>query len=132
MFLGKYTTYFSGKNRLMLPKKIRRELGNEDKFYIILGRDGEVWGLDKDNWAKLVESILEKPLSLEAGGRDRRSFFSQADECFLDRQGRFILPQECVDKCDLRGEVWIIGAGDHFEIWSKKRWEEELIKIKAD
>ncbi len=131
MFLGKFTIYFSGKNRLMLPKKIRRGLGSEDKFYVILGRDGEIWGLDKENWQKQAGSILEKPLSSVQGRVERRSFFSQADECFLDMQGRFILAQEFVEKGSLKNEVVIVGAGDHFEIWDKARWEKVLREVKT-
>lgn len=110
----------------MLPRKIRRELGLEEKFYIILGRDGEIWGFDKDNWSKQAENILKIPLSLEEGRVERRNFFSRADECFLDRQGRFILPQEFVQNGDLKAEVLIIGAGDHFEIWDKTIGEKTL------
>lgn len=104
----------------MLPKKIRKELGGEEKFYIILGNDGEIWGLDKLNFHKQAEKILEIPLSETEGRLRRRKFFSQADECLLDGQGRFILPQEFIDQAELKDEVLIIGAGDHFEIWSSE------------
>lgn len=124
MFLGSYITYFSGKNRLMLPKKIRRELGNDEKFYVILGDDGEIWGFDQKQWVKETENILKEPLSSKTGRVKRRDFFSRADECFLDRQGRFILPQEFVQYSELKEEVMIIGAGDHFEIWDLKRWKK--------
>lgn len=130
MFLGTYTTYFSGKNRLILPKKIRKELGDQDKFYIIMGQDGEVWGLNKENWQKQAEVILEKPLSSKEGREQRRNFFSQAEECFLDRQGRFILPSEFVEKSKLKNEVIIIGAGDHFEIWNKLSWQSSVKEAK--
>lgn len=110
----------------MLPRKIRRELGMEEKFYIILGRDGEIWGFDKENWQKQAENILEISLSLEEGRVERRNFFSRADECFLDRQGRFILSQEFAQNCDLKTEVLIIGAGDHFEIWDRAIGEKTL------
>ncbi|KKQ67164.1 MAG: Protein MraZ [Candidatus Daviesbacteria bacterium GW2011_GWA2_38_24] len=126
MYLGSYITDFSGKNRLMLPKKFRKELGEEARFYIILGKDGEIWGFDKDNWQKLSDTILEKPLSSIEGRIGRRAFFSRADECFLDRQGRFVLPQEFVDQGNLKDKVAIIGAGDHFEIWDSQKWQEVL------
>ncbi len=124
MFLGSYKTYFNGKNRLILPKKIRNELGNQEGFYIVMGEDGEIWGLDKGNWDNLIAGVLEKPLSTAEGRAERRRFFSFADECFLDKQGRFILPGEFVEKSNLQEEVMIIGAGDHFEIWNNERWSQ--------
>src|SRR5687767_1889929 len=124
MFLGSYKTYFNGKNRLILPKKIRNELGDQERFFVVMGEDGEIWGLDKENWNNLTAGILDKPLSTAEGRDERRKLFSFADECFLDRQGRFILPGEFVEKALLQEEVVIIGAGDHFEIWNKEKWSQ--------
>lgn len=122
MFLGSFKTYFSGKNRLILPKKFRRELGQEDKFFILLGENGEIWGFDQINFSKQAQNILEMPLSSEEGRVARLKFFPRADECVLDDQGRFILPQEFVEKGSLKEEVLLVGAGDHFEIWDQDKF----------
>jgi MraZ protein len=123
MFLGSFKTDFSGKNRLILPKKFRKELGNSEKFYLFLGQNGEIWGFDEENWQKQAQKVLEIPLSLPEGRRERLSFFSRADECVLDGQGRFILPLEMAGRLDLKGGVIILGAGDHFEIWDPEVWK---------
>lgn len=132
MFLGSFKTYFSGKNRLVLPKRFRRELGNEDKFYILLGGNGEVWGFDAMNWSKLAEDILKLPLSSENGRVNRLKLFPRAEECVLDSQGRFILPQEFMENLNFKEEVFIIGAGDHFEVWDLKLWERQQEKLRKD
>lgn len=124
MFLGSFKTDFSGKNRLILPKRFRKELGNEDKFYILLGENGEVWGFDPINWSKLTENILESPLSTEEGRIKRLKFFPKAEECILDSQGRFVLPQEFMGSLNFKKEVFIVGAGDHFEIWDLSLWKK--------
>lgn len=126
MFLGKFKTFFSGKNRLVLPKRFRKELGNEDKFYVLLGENGEIWGFDLVNWFKLTESILKLPLSSEEGRVKRLKFFPKAEECVLDSQGRFILPQEFSENLNIKEEVFIIGAGDHFEVWNADLWKKHL------
>lgn len=125
MFLGSFRTFFSGKNRLILPRRFRKELGNEDKFYILLGENGEIWGFDPENWLNLTENILKIPLSTEEGRIKRLRFFPKAEECSLDGQGRFILPQEFIENLDFKNEVLIIGAGDHFEIWDLKSWQKQ-------
>ncbi len=127
MFLGSFKTYFSGRNRLILPKRFRKELDNKDRFFIILGFDGEIWGFDSKNWQKQAEIILNFPLSTVEGREKRRIFFSRAEECVLDAQGRFILPQEFIEQVNFEKEVWIIGAGDHFEIWSSKDGKKILL-----
>ncbi len=129
MFLGSFKTYFTGKNRLVLPKRFRKGLGNEDKFYILLGENGEVWGFDLENWLKLSESVLRFPLSTEEGRVERLKLFPKAEECVLDGQGRFILPQEFMDNLEFRKEVYIIGAGDHFEVWDLTLWEKQQVQL---
>lgn len=129
MFLGSFKTFFSGQNRLILPKRFRKELGSEDKFYILLGENGEIWGFDLKNWSNLAESILKFPLSTEEGRLKRLRLFPRAEECSLDGQGRFILPQEFIENLDFKSEVLILGAGDHFEIWDTKLWEKHLKEV---
>src|SRR3989344_5504416 len=129
MFLGSFKTFFSGKNRLILPKRFRKELGIEDKFYVLMGQNGDLWGFDTKNWLKLTESTLEIPLSTENGRVKRLRLFPKADECALDSQGRFILPQEFMDKLRFKKEVLIIGAGDHFEVWDLDLWNREQERL---
>ena len=132
MFLGSFKTYFSGKNRLILPKRFRKELGSKDKFYILLGENGEIWGFDPKNWLNLTESILEFPLSTEEGRVKRLRLFPKAEECTLDGQGRFILPQEFIENLDFKGMVLIIGAGDHFEVWDLKLWQKQKQELEKE
>ena len=129
MFLGSFKTYFSGKNRLILPRRFRKELGNEDKFYILLGENGEIWGFDPENWLKLTESILKVPLSMEKGRVKRLMFFPKAEECVLDGQGRFILPQEFMENLNFKKEMFILGAGDHFEVWDLNLWGKQKARL---
>ena len=129
MFLGSFKTYFSGKNRLILPKRFRKELGNEEKFYILLGQNGEIWGFDLKNWLKLTEKVLESPLSTEEGRIGRLKVFPKAQECILDSQGRFVLPQEFMEKLSFKKEVMIIGGGDHFEVWDQDQWVRQQERI---
>lgn len=132
MFLGSYKTDFNGKNRLILPKRFRKELGGEDRFYIYLGKNGEIWGFDPKNWSKLTDSILEVSLSTEEGRLSRLKFFPKTEECLLDAQGRFVLPNEFVEKLDFKKGVYILGAGDHFEIWNQSKWGEHIARVEKD
>jgi MraZ protein len=129
MFLGSFKTEFSGKNRLILPKRFRKELGNEDSFYILLGGNGEIWGFDSKNWYKLTENILESALSTEEGRVMRLNIFPKAQECGLDSQGRFVLPSEFMDKLNFGVDIAIVGGGDHFEIWDLRAWERQQERL---
>lgn len=129
MFLGSYKVYFSGKNRIILPKKFRQELGNEDKFYLVKGIDGEIWGFNLNEWQKEVKNRLSLPLIELSGRLERRKFFSNAEECDLDSQGRFIISGELINYSEIKNEVLLIGAGDHFEIWNPKLWDKIMSRV---
>ncbi len=128
MFLGRYTTYFTGNNRIVLPKKFRQELGNATSFYLIQGQDGEVWGFRDNEWQKEASARLELPITDPEGRKARRSFFGLAEECQLDSQGRFIISAELVTYAGLSGELLMVGAGDHFEIWERSKFERVMSK----
>jgi len=124
MFLGSYITYFTGKNRLVLSKKFRQELDNDTYFYLIQGQDGEIWGFKRSEWEKESATRLSLPISDPEGRKARRSFFGLAEECQLDSQGRFVISQELVDYAELSNEILMVGAGDHFEIWQRAKFEQ--------
>lgn len=123
MFLGRFKTYFSGNNRVLLPKKFRRELGRDDKIFLVEGFDGEIWGFSYTEWLKEAEKRLSIPLHESGGRKLRRNFFARSEECALDSQGRFIIPKELIGNAGIGEEVLIIGAGDHFELWDEVRFE---------
>ncbi len=135
MFLGTYKAYFSDKKersstsfRVILPKKFRRELGTDERFFIVSGLDGEIWGFSNKEWQKEAEKRLGVPLTDETGRELRRKFFSRAEECGLDSQGRFIISKELIDYAGIKNEILLIGAGDHFEIWDPKKWDRYWIE----
>ncbi len=125
MWLGSFETTFSSKYRVLLPKIFRKELGGEDKFYLVKGLDGEIWGFNGEGWQKEADIILKTPLKQREGRVLRRKFFSQAEECIMDGQGRFSLSKELMEYAGIKGGVLIIGAGDHFEIWDPQKFKEQ-------
>lgn len=126
MFLGQFTTTFSGKNRIILPKKFRQEI-DDGQIYLIQGFDGGIWGFNNAGWKKEAEKRLLEDLSSTSGRRERRIFFSTAEQCSLDGQGRFIIPEAFSERAGLKEQIVIIGAGDHFEIWNPESYQKVLI-----
>lgn len=123
LFLGEYSHRLSEGNRLALPKKIRAEIsGNE----VILagGFESCIAGFDRKKWEEIAKKQLEVPL-YEAKGRVlRRQMFANAIVLPIDAQGRVVLPQSLTSWAGIKEEVVVLGAGDHFEIWDSKKWQE--------
>jgi MraZ protein len=126
MVLGEYEQKFNGKNRIALSKKIRIEFGKE--IILAKGFDTCIFGFSKDYWAKVTVKELDKSIMSEEGLKARRKMFSGAEEVSIDEQGRIVIPEKLLEYSEIERndneEMMVIGAGDHLEIWSKKKWEE--------
>jgi MraZ protein len=49
---------------------------------------------------------------------------AQAIHVELDVQGRCVVPQNMLDSAGIEELLVIIGAGDHFEMWSRSKWDK--------
>src|SRR3989344_3200621 len=90
MLLGSYKLKFSGKNRLVLPVKLRREIG--ERVVLTRGKEKCIWGFGKRDFERQAKVYLSLELESEEGRRLRREFFALAEEVSLDEQGRLVLP----------------------------------------
>ncbi|MCL4397606.1 cell division/cell wall cluster transcriptional repressor MraZ [Patescibacteria group bacterium] len=108
---------------MALPSKIRKALGSEE-LVLSTGFDKCVFGFSPDGWEKMVQAGFDKPVFTADGRLVRRQFFSEAEVIEYDAQGRITVPVELRKYAELKPEVVVVGAGDHFEIWEKKEWEK--------
>lgn len=128
MFLGEYKTKFTGKSRVVLPKKFRQELKGQE---IILSRGFEscIWGFDVKDFELEAKKQLETSATEERARYLRRYLFSGSESVELDAQGRIIIPSALLDFASVKREVVIIGAGDHFEIWENDLWQKHIKEV---
>ena len=124
MFLGTYNAQLSEGGRLSIPKKIRREVQNGE--VILFTRFEQcIFGFNKDTWQEITRTELEKPFFVDGDGRDmRRKVNMSATVATMDAQSRIVIPDTMLHFASISDAIVIIGAGDHFEIWNKKIWEE--------
>ena len=62
------------------------------------------------------------PLSDKNARNFVRFFLSGATECEIDKQGRFLIPNNLREVAKLEKETVIIGVGTRLEIWNKENW----------
>lgn len=130
MLLGQYLQKLSGQGRVLLPVKMRQQVKGEN---IVLSKGFEkcLFGYDEKVWEKSTQQELESSVT-DLNSRDlRRYLFSGAEITTLDNQGRFVIPSQLVDYAKIDEEVFVIGAGDHFEIWQPEAWEEKIKDIES-
>ena len=121
-FNGEYKHGIDEKGRLILPVKFRGSLGS--KYMLSKGFEACLFAYPMEEWAKLEEK-LDSLSVFNRGSRDlKRRVFSGSDETDIDKQGRSLINQEFRSFANLTKEVYIVGAGDHLEIWDKDAWEQ--------
>lgn len=125
VIVGEYSPSFTGKGRLALPKQIREALENKE---IVLSKGFEkcIFGYQKETWEEAAKLELARPISNLEGRDIRRKMFSGAVIVSADEQGRIVIPENLIEYAGITEKAVIVGAGDHFEIWDMKRWQETI------
>ena len=122
MFFGSYTHNLDDKGRLVIPSKMREELGL--KAYILKGFDGALSIYKESEFQNLVVELKNLPFNKKNSRAYLRIQLASACELDIDRQGRALLPTQLLNKYQIGKEVIVIGALDHIEVWNRKDYEE--------
>ena len=130
MLIGEFEHSLDIKGRLILPSKIREDLG--EKFILTKGLDGCLFGFSKTEWANFEEKLKTLPLTNKNARDFVRFFLSGATECEIDKQGRFLIPANLRISAKLEKDAMIIGVGTRLEIWDKATWQKCDENISAD
>lgn len=120
MFIGEYQHTLDNKGRIIIPSKLREQLG--ETFVMTKGLDNCLFVYPKSEWAILEEKLKTLPLTNKDARAFIRFFFAGASECGLDKQGRALIPSNLREHSKLEKDVVIIGVSTRIEIWSKEEW----------
>ena len=125
--IGKYSAKLDEKNRLIVPAKLREELG--EQFFVTLGvncghRCLTVYTAAE--WKTLSDNYNALSISQRAGATSL--IFMNAAECTPDKQFRFSLTPFLMRYAGIDREVMLVGRVGQAEIWDAEefaRFEEE-------
>ena len=130
MFFGNYSHSLDEKGRLVIPKKMREELGN--KIFIMKGFDGALAIYQESAYSRVMEE-LEKYSFKKKENRDYlRLKLASIVDLDVDKMGRVQLPVAILGKYHIAKDVIVLGAGDHIEVWDKARYEEYMSSIEDE
>ena len=122
MLIGEYEHSVDPKGRLIMPAKLREEIG--EKFVITKGLDGCLFAYSLTEWKNFEEKLRGFPLTNKDARALVRFFLAGAIECEIDKQGRFLISGNLREFAGVEKEVVIIGVLTRLEIWSKQKWLE--------
>ena len=122
MLIGEYEHSLDVKGRLIMPAKLREDMG--EKFIITKGLDGCLFGFSQNEWTSFEEKLKTLPLTNKNARDFVRFFLSGAMECEIDKQGRFLIASNLREYAKMEKDVVIIGVGTRLEIWNREKWKD--------
>lgn len=130
MYFGSFAHNLDEKGRLMIPRKMREELGY--KVYIMKGFEGSLSLYNEERYQKLVEEFSRLSFNQSKVRDYLRLQFASTYEMEVDKLGRVQIPTALLTKYNISKEVLVLGIGDHIEVWDKAKYEEYENSIKDE
>ena len=133
MFQGAAALSLDAKGRMAIPARHREALASS-------GQDGLVMTAHPHRclllypapaWDPIRSKILAAPSLETQSAMLRRLLVGFAVESEMDAAGRLLVPPELRQYAALEKQVWLVGQGSHFEIWSDEGWKQQQEAIFA-
>ena len=125
--IGQYPAKMDDKSRLIVPAKLREELG--EQFCVTMGINCNHRCLTvytAAEWKTFMDNYNALSISQRSGATSL--FFMNATECVPDKQFRFSLSASQMKYAGITRDVMIVGRAGQAEIWDAEefaRFEEE-------
>lgn len=130
MLIGEFIHTIDEKNRISLPAKFRKEMGND--LVITPGLDNCLFVFTKKEWAKISEKLSGFSM-LSADNRSfNRFMFGGATEISVDTIGRMLLPDFLKERANLKGKAALVGVQNRLEIWNERAWTEYKKRVEKE
>lgn len=126
LFTGTHPCSVGEARELTLPTTVRRQMTSTRTLFAAPGPEGAVLLYTTEGLSRLTEQLDRSPAAETKVRRARRVSFAQAERCSVDRDGRLYLPDPVARHGGVRGDCYLIGVGDHWELWEAARWEAYL------
>ncbi len=132
MLIGEFTHTIDEKNRISLPAKFRKEMGND--LVITPGLDKCLFVFTKKEWQKISEKLSGFSMLAADNRSFNRFMFGGATEVSIDSIGRILLPDFLKDRAGLKAKAALVGVQNRLEIWNDKVWGEykKVVEKEAD
>ncbi len=133
MFRGRFEHTLDAKGRLSIPSRFRETLSERyDSRLVVTTYDGCLIAYPFMEWQKLEEKVAALPKFNKDTRAFLRFFYSSAADCAIDKLGRILIPQTLRDYAKFERDVFLVGAFEHIEIWSKAVWTKAEAEASQD
>ena len=127
MFQGAAALTIDAKGRLAIPARYRGALAAATEQQLVLTAHPHRCLLlyPEPAWLPIRAKVLAAPSFQQQSALIKRLLVGFAREESLDSAGRVLVAPELRQFAELDKDVWLVGQGDHFEIWSDAGWRKQ-------
>ena len=129
---GEFRNTIDEKGRLMIPPRLREQLGTSVNLILTKSLDNALWLFTSEDFDNFDNQVNGDSMSLLDSNATliNRLIISPAGDVELDKTGRLSIPQVLRDFAGLepKSECVILGSRTHVEIMSAKAYDEMLIR----
>jgi MraZ protein len=133
MFQGATALNLDAKGRMAIPARHRDALASIGEGRLILTAHPHRCLLlyPQPAWEPIRAKILAAPSLETQSAMLRRLLVGFAVDSDIDAAGRVLVTPELRQYAGLEKEIWLVGQGSHFEIWSDAGWRAQQEAIFA-
>ncbi len=118
-FVGTYEHGLDDKGRMVLPARIRAQLGEVG----VVSKLGPCLGLwTQEGFYEVADQLTRRVEDRQTSMNALRAFVGDAVEVVPDQQGRIVVPLRLRGLVGLEREAVTSGVITHAEIWAAQRW----------
>ena len=127
MFQGAAALNLDAKGRLAIPARHREALvdASEGKLVLTAHPHRCLLLYPEPAWLPIRQKVLAASSLNQKSASIKRLLVGNARDEMLDSAGRLLVAPELRKFAGLEKQVWLVGLGSHFEIWSEEGWQKE-------
>lgn len=133
MFQGATSLSLDAKGRMAVPARHRDGLATSGEGRLVLTAHPHRCLLlyPAPAWEPIRAKILAAPSLEPKAAMLRRLLVGFAVDMEMDSAGRVLVAPELRQYAGLEKDVWLVGQGSHFELWSDSGWRKQQEEIFA-
>ena len=136
LFVSKFLNKVDKKGRISLPSLFRSVLSKNNRNEIILYKSlkyNAIEGCDSKRIIEIAQSINNLDIFSDDQDDFATSIFSEIIPTNIDKEGRFLIPENLKLHADISSQAVFVGQGHFFQIWEPsaalRRQEQSRIRL---
>jgi transcriptional regulator MraZ len=128
MFRGNAAAKVDQKGRLKLPSRFRSVIPESygRRFFITSLRGDCAWIYPLETWRGVEKKIAAAPSINPSIQKFKRNVNFFGHEAEIDGADRILLPSVLRERADVNGDVFVMGADDHLEVWNRDKFDAAM------